>query len=157
MTTPPPLRGIHHLKIAVSDLAAAERFYTNVFGARRLTEADHVDDGGRLYACIFDVPGLGPLLELRLDPAQAGAHRGFDPMTLAVRDRAELARWQGHLDALGVAHSGELVSLQAWLTVLADPDGTRLRLYTLERHGPELRPQAGNPWLEPVTDHGVTG
>ena len=141
------LRGIHHVKIAVSDLERSLRFYTDVFAARRITDADHVDDAGRLYAGILDVPGLGTLLELRLNPEHAANGRGFDPLTLAVDDRAALAEWQAHLDALGVEHSGEVVALRAWLTVFADPDGTRLRLYTLEEHGPDLTADPANPWL----------
>jgi catechol 2,3-dioxygenase-like lactoylglutathione lyase family enzyme len=148
-STPAPLRGVHHLKIAVSDLSRSVDFYTAVFGARRITEADHVDAAGRLYACILDVAGLGTLLELRLDPGQAAATAGFDPVTIAVDDRAALAAWRAHLDALDVPHSGEIVAVQAWLTVLADLDGTRLRLYTLERHGPELTPDVADPWLTP--------
>ena len=141
------LRGIHHVKIAVSDLERSLKFYADVFGARRIPDADHVDDAGRLYACILDVPGLGTLLELRLAPEQAARGRGFDPLTLAVDDRAALADWRSHLDALGVAHSGEVVALRAWLTVFGDPDGTRLRLYTLEEHGPDVTPDVTNPWL----------
>lgn len=141
------LRGIHHVKIAVSDLERSVRFYADVLGARRITDADHVDDTGLLYACILDVPGLGSLLELRLAPDRAWRARGFDPLTLAVDDRTALADWRAHLDTLGVEHSGEIVALRAWLTVFADPDDTRLRLYTLEEHGPEVVPDVTNPWL----------
>ena len=141
------LRGIHHVKIAVSDLERSVRFYADVFAARRIPDADHVDDAGRLYACILHVPGLGTLLELRLDADRAARGAGFDPLTLAVDDRAALAVWRDHLDGLGVEHSGGIVALRAWLTVFADPDGTRLRLYTLSEHGPDLRPDVGNPWL----------
>jgi hypothetical protein len=64
------------------------------------------------------------------------------PATLtSLRDR------QAHLERLGVEHSGEGVTLRACLTVFADPDGTRLRLHTLEEHGPDLRPDVTNPWL----------
>jgi hypothetical protein len=35
----------------------------------------------------------------------------------------------------------------AWLIVVQDPDGNRLRLYTLETHGPELKPEEDNPWI----------
>jgi catechol 2,3-dioxygenase-like lactoylglutathione lyase family enzyme len=146
-STPPALRGVHHLKIPVSDLSRSVEFYTAVFGARRIAEADHVDAAGQLYACILDIADLGTLLELRLDPGQASAMAGFDPVTIAVDDRAALAAWRAHLDALEVPHSDEIVAIQAWLIVLADPDGIRLRFYTLERHGPELTPGVDDPWL----------
>ncbi|MDT7745846.1 MAG: hypothetical protein QOE59_4924 [Actinomycetota bacterium] len=145
---PPPLRGIHHVKLPVADLERSLVFYRDVLGAVRIAAADHVDASGLRYACILDVPGLGTLLELRLDPEQAAATDGFDPLTLAIDDRAVLAAWREHLDGLGVAHSGEIPSIQAWLTVFADPDGIRLRLYTLEQHGPEIAAAVDHPWVE---------
>ena len=36
---------------------------------------------------------------------------------------------------------------EAWLIVVPDPDGHRLRLYTLETHGPELTRDEDNPWV----------
>lgn len=143
----PPLRGIHHVKLPVADLERSVDFYAAVFGAVRLVEADHVDAEGRLYAVILRVPGLDPLVELRLDPARARATTGFDPLTLAVDDRAALAAWRTHLDRLGVAHSEEIPAIRAWLVVFADPDGTRLRLYTLEQHGPEVPAAVDDPWV----------
>ncbi|MDL5156213.1 VOC family protein [Actinomycetospora termitidis] len=143
----PPLRDIHHVKLPVTDLTRSIDFYTAVFDAHRLTEADHLDDDGRLYAVILRVPGLSPLVELRLDPEQAAAHAGFDPLTLAVDDRAALEQWAAHLDHLGVEHSDQITAIQAWLVVFADPDGTRLRLYTLEQHGPELPTNVDDSWI----------
>ncbi len=144
----PALAGIHHVKMPVSDLDRSLDFYARVFGARRIPEADHRRaDTGALYAYICDVPGLGTKLELRLNPEHAERQRGFDPFTIAVADRAMLGRWSQHLDALAIAHSGEIAAIQAWLIVFDDPDAHRLRLYTLETHGPELKPDEDNPWL----------
>jgi hypothetical protein len=58
-----------------------------------------------------------------------------------------LAQWSSHLHAAGVAHSPVITAIQAWLVVLEDPDGHRLRLYTLETHGRDVRPDEDNPWL----------
>jgi hypothetical protein len=33
------------------------------------------------------------------------------------------------------------------LIVIQDPDGNRIRLYTLESHGPEIKPATNSPWL----------
>ena len=144
--TPPPLQGIHHVKLAVSDLAASLAFYERAFAARRIPEFDHHDEQGAVYAHILAVPGLGTYLELRLHPDHAARHRGFDPITLAVADRAALEAWDDHLTAAGVPHSPVLTAIQAWLIVVADPDDNRLRLYTLQTHGPEL-PPSHDPWL----------
>ena len=143
----PLLRGVHHLKFPVSDLERSLCFYERALGAHRIAEWDHIHKDGTCYAMILDVPGLGTKLELRLDPAQAGAQRGFDPITLAVQDRAALAAWMDYLDGAGIEHSPVLAAIQAWLVVFVDPDGRHLRLYTLETHGPELSPDEDSTWI----------
>ncbi len=143
----PKILGIHHIKFPVRDLERSLAFYERVFGAERIAAADHVHGNGTRYAMILDVPDLGTYLELRLNPAQAQRQRMFDPVTIAVEDRQALQAWSERLDGLGIDHSPVLVALQAWLLVFRDPDERVLRLYTLERHGPELLPDEGSPWL----------
>ncbi len=145
--TPPALQGVHHLKFPVGDLDRSLAFYQRALGGQRVAKWDHVHRDGTRYAMILEVPGLGTKLELRLDPAQADAQRGFDPVTIAVQDRAALAAWKDHLDGAGIEHSPVLTAIQAWLVVFVDPDGRRLRLYTLETHGPELPPDEDSPWI----------
>lgn len=145
---PPPLDGIHHLKFAVSDPQVSLRFYEQVFGAQRMAAADHVDPQGRVYAYICDVPGFGTKLDLRLSEEHAASARKFDPVTLNIADRATLVRWIAHLDALQVPHSGEIVTALAFMLVIEDPDGRRIRLYTAEKHGPELPGQKDHPWMQ---------
>jgi catechol 2,3-dioxygenase-like lactoylglutathione lyase family enzyme len=141
------LRGIHHLKFAVSDLQRSLAFYELALDARRIAAFDHRAADGSLYAMILEVPGLGTMLELRLNAPQAVAQRGFDPVTIAVADRAALERWMRRLDEASIAHSSVLAGVQAWLAVCEDPDQRRLRLYTLETHGPELSPSMDQRWL----------
>jgi catechol 2,3-dioxygenase-like lactoylglutathione lyase family enzyme len=144
----PPLRGIHHIKLPVSDLDRSEAFYTIVFDAKRNKAWDHKHADGSCYAYILEVPDLGTLLELRLYPEQAEKDRGIDPLTLAVDDRAALDAWAKHLDAAGVQHSTVLTAIQAWVLLFEDPDARRLRLCTLVTHGPEIKPDANSPWLQ---------
>ena len=147
--TEPALAGIHHVKLAVSDLDAALAFYEAALGARRIPAFDHrrkEDDS--LYAYICEVPGLGTMVELRLNPVRAAKHRGFDPLTIAVRDRAALDAWAARLDAAGLVRSPVIASIQAWLVAFDDPDGNRLRLYTLETHGPEIEAEEDNLWVK---------
>jgi len=148
MTAQPTIDGIHHLKFAVTDCDRSLAFYESVFGARRLPQADHKDAAGAIYAYICDMPGWGTLLDLRLSAAHGGAARRFDPITLTIPDRAALAGWIAHLDALGVPHSGEIVTVLAFMLVIEDPDGRRIRLYTREKHGPELPGQRDHPWMQ---------
>ncbi len=149
MTTEQPvIDGIHHLKFAVTDCDVSLAFYEQVFGARRLPQADHRDADGKVYAYICDMPGWGTLLDLRLSAEHGGATRRFDPITLNIADRAALAQWVAHLDALGVPHSGEIITMLAFMLVIEDPDGRRIRLYTREKHGPELPGRRDHPWMQ---------
>ena len=143
----PAIKGIHHLKFAVTDLDRSTAFYGAALGASRRTELDHRDGEGGLYAVILDVPGLGTQLELRLDEARARREAGFDPITLSVATRADLEQWQRHFAAVGVAHSGVLAAWVAWILVFEDPDGRRLRLYSDELHGLEVTPSRDPRWL----------
>ena len=144
----PDLEGIHHIKFAVAELARSLKFYEDALGAKRIPAADHFrEDDGSLYAYILDVPGLGAGLELRLNPEQAKKHYLFDPVTIAVEDRKALDQWSAYLAAKEIKHSPVIAAIQAWLIVLQDPDGNRLRLYTLEKHGPELKADEDNVWL----------
>jgi catechol 2,3-dioxygenase-like lactoylglutathione lyase family enzyme len=146
---PPALAGLHHLKFAVSDLDASLVFYESALGARRVAAFDHRRGDGTVFAIVLDVPGMGTYLELRLDPDAAAAQAGFDPVTLAVRARADLDLWAIHLDARGIEHSPILTGLLGWLLAFDDPDGRRLHLYTIETHGPELKPSFDERWLRP--------
>jgi catechol 2,3-dioxygenase-like lactoylglutathione lyase family enzyme len=144
----PTVEGIHHLKFAVTDCDRSLAFYEGVFGARRLPQADHRDAAGTIYAYICDMPGWGTLLDLRLSAEHGGAAGRFDPITLNIADRAAIARWIAHLDTLGVPHSGEIVTMLAFMLVIEDPDGRRIRLYTREKHGPELPGVRDHPWMQ---------
>jgi len=145
----PPLLGIHHIKLAVSDLERSLRFYEALFGAQRIPQADHKHEAdGSLYAFILDVPNLGAKLELRLNPEQAKKHFHFDPITIAVKDKAALEQWQSYIASKKLPHSPIIVAIQAWLIVTEDPDGNRLRLYTVETHGSDIKPDEDNPWLQ---------
>lgn len=148
MSRRPELDGVHHLKLPVSDLAASLRFYEAALGAERIAAADHRrESDGSLYAYLATVEGLGTLLELRLDPSAAAAHRHFDPITIAVTDHAALQRWDEYLTERGLLHSPVITAIRSWVLVVEHPDGNRIRLYSIETHGPELRPDEDNPWV----------
>ncbi|WP_322101881.1 VOC family protein [Paraburkholderia sp. J41] len=143
----PSIDGVHHFKIPVADLVRAMAFYGRILGAEPIPELDHHTADGSVYAHICDVPGLGTKLEIRLDPAQAADNKGFDSVTIAVRDRATLDDWAAFLYANGIEHSPVLAGVQAWLVVFDDPDGNRLRFYTLEKHGANVSPDEDSPWV----------
>jgi catechol 2,3-dioxygenase-like lactoylglutathione lyase family enzyme len=147
----PGILGVHHLKFAVADLERSQTFYERVFDAKRLTHFDHRrPDNGELFAVILDLPNLGTMLELRRNPGQAAAHRGFDPVTLSVQGPKDLEAWAAHLDALGIEHSPVLAGMIGWLLVVRDPDQRPIRFYTLDTHGPEVPMTYDADWLGPM-------
>jgi catechol 2,3-dioxygenase-like lactoylglutathione lyase family enzyme len=126
------LHGFHHVKLPVSDVPRSRDWYQRVLGL--VTEIDFVEDG-RLMGVALRTPDGSVRLALRLDPARAAALSGFDPIALAVTDRAELQAWQGRLADLAQPNDGMATGHTGWvLTGLHDPDGLEVRLYTLEEH-----------------------
>ncbi|HVZ45731.1 MAG TPA: VOC family protein [Ramlibacter sp.] len=141
----PVALGIHHLKFVVADLEKSRAFYEAAFGTK--TAMDHRKPDGTLFAYILSFPGLGTELEIRLDPAAAKSQKGLDPITLTVDGPADLEKWRAHFQAKNLPHSPVLAGLVGWLIVVEDPDGRRLRLYTKQTHGPEVKPSWDSPWI----------
>jgi catechol-2,3-dioxygenase len=143
----PPLKGIHHLKLAVSELGRALRFYESALGASRVPDADHRHDDGSLYACVVRVPGIDVDLELQLDPEQARRHAHFESFAIRVEDRMALEAWDARLTQNDVPHSSVLVAVRGWAVAIEDPDGNRVRLQSREDHDADLRPDEDSPWV----------
>ncbi|MDI2131432.1 VOC family protein [Yinghuangia seranimata] len=132
--TRPALDGIHHVKFPVSDLPRSLAWYRDVFGLTVVMEFP--DEGGVPRGVAATVPGLGEtMFALRENPDAAAGCKGFDPVSFAVRDRADVEAWAAHLDTLGVPHSPVIEASIGWILVFHDPDGLELHVYTWARHG----------------------
>ena len=126
------LAGIHHVKLPVSDAAVSRDWYQRTLALE--LDIEFVENG-RLVGVALRDPGRTLCIALREDPERVAALRGFDPLALAVSTREELEGWRDHLDGLGESHGGIVKGHQGWTLIgLHDPDGTEIRLYTLERH-----------------------
>ena len=126
------LQGFHHVKLPVSDVPRSRDWYQQVLGLA--TEIEFVEEG-RLMGIALRSPDGSVRLALRHDPARAAALSGFDPLALAVADRAQLQAWERRLADLEQPNDGMATGHTGWVvTGLHDPDGVEIRLYTLEEH-----------------------
>ena len=114
------VRGVHHVKLPVSDLTRSRGWYESVLGVRPWLE---FPDGNGVIRGVAYHP-LGTLtLCLREDPPRASAFAGFDP--------------------LGIPHGPVTTATLGWLLSTTDPDGVDLRFYTAEHHPPGAVPGGG--------------
>ncbi len=122
--------GVYHVTIPVTDLPASIAWYTTCLAAKHVTRFDHHDQDGAVFAVILQLPGHGPQVQLRTDPAVAGTMAGYTPVTFGVADRAGLDRWVAHLDAHDIAHSAVTTRRIGDSVDVESPDGLVLRFYT---------------------------
>jgi hypothetical protein len=114
----PRILGIHHLKLAVSNLDISLAYYERVLGARRIPALDHLRaDGSRFSAVCYMEEWSSLFLELRHDRVQSQRGRSWNLMTLVVRGREDLIGWIRWLDLCGTSHSPLLVGLRGWIVV----------------------------------------
>ncbi len=124
----PELAGIHHLKMAVSDVAQSRAWYQQALGFTALQEFR--DDDGVVRGVAGTIPSIGTtMLALRENPELAAASRGFDPIAFAVADQQGLAAWSDYLDERQIPHTPITPATMGNLIALDDPDGTHILLY----------------------------
>lgn len=133
-------RGIHHIRLTVTDLARSKAFYRDVLGFEIAAESpgDPADpevrsDPAQLYGgVVFQSNGM--LFGLR--PVADAADRfvservGLDHLSFTVSSRDDLVSAAARLDSAGVVH-GEIIDLAGFgIAILSfdDPDGIHLEL-----------------------------
>lgn len=125
MTT---LRGVHHVKVPVSDVDASRAWYERALGLETVIE---FAEDGQLMGVALQDPSRSVQIALRLDPARAAALSGFDPIALLVGSPDDVAAWAARLDDLEVVHGGIVQGHRGGsvLVGLHDPDGIEVRIY----------------------------
>lgn len=151
-STPPPLRGLHHVTAICRDLERTTAFYRDVLGLELVESGVNDDDPGTRHFWFGAGDGSpGRLVsfleypEMAEGRAGAGATHHF---ALAVESAAELAAWVDHLRGQGVPCT-DVFERGAFRSVyLRDPDGHIIELATA---GPGFRTEAGprRLWADP--------
>ncbi|MDQ2755073.1 MAG: VOC family protein [Actinomycetota bacterium] len=125
----PTITGIDHIALTVTDLTVSLAFYESVMNLR--PQGTMTD--GPFTRCVLALPGS---THLGLTQHDAGSGRDFDPTTpgldhlaFACESREQLLGWIGHLDGLGVSHSGVQDADYGSAVSFRDPDGNALELF----------------------------
>lgn len=120
-----------HIAITVTDLEVSTRWYAALFGSDAVLDEDEAS--GDYHHTVFALDG-GALfgLHTHTEPASErfDEHRtGLDHVAFACADRAELERWAGRLQELGVEHGGVYDAHYGSGVSFRDPDGIALEFF----------------------------
>ncbi|KAJ7110635.1 hypothetical protein C8R44DRAFT_261851 [Mycena epipterygia] len=150
-TSPPPILGIHHLKLPTHSIAAKLAFYTTVLPFVHLPHLDHRHPSGELFGVLLQHTPTDLLIELRHNPTQATAQRGWDVITWSVKTHADLETWRAWLVSKGVECSRVLKGFQGWVLAAEDPDGAMVRWYCKESHEWDENVDIDERWIPSST------
>src|SRR5215217_7107206 len=126
----PEFPGVTHVAVTVTDLARSTAWYEALFGTSPVLDEDV--EAGAFHHTVFAIGG-GNLFGLHQHVAPGGAafdehNAGLDHVAFGCQDRAELEKWVGRLDELGVAHGGIVDAHYGSGLSFRDPDGIALEL-----------------------------
>jgi catechol-2,3-dioxygenase len=116
----PPINGLSHFQLNVSDLDASVAWYKRALG---LTEMR--SDPGRYVALKSTSGHFRMVLSAG---GQAGSPGALDHIALAVADLGALTSWCEHLTDNGIPHEGIKSNIAGQSVDLFDPDGTNIEL-----------------------------
>ena len=130
MSSVPPIAGVHHIKIPVSDIDRSRAWYESVLGL--WVDVEFPDEDGvvrGVAGSLSDPSGRHVLsVALRQNPEVSSGLGGFDPLSLSVPEHADLQRWVEHVVASGF----EPPRVANAVAALHDPDGHEIRLFSPE-------------------------
>jgi glyoxylase I family protein len=122
--------GLTHVAITISDPAVSVPWYTRLIGAEPVLD----EDTGPFRHIVYPV-GDG-LLGLHVFPGglrDGGAFHpyrpGLDHVSFGVATRAELEKWQGRLEELGIGHGGIIEASYGSGLSFKDPDNIALEFF----------------------------
>jgi catechol-2,3-dioxygenase len=124
----PPLT---HVALTVRDLSVSVPWYEALLDAQPVIDEDTTPN---LHHTVY-LLGEGTLLGLHQHQQDAPSERfsefrvGLDHVAFGCADRAELEKWTGRLDELGVAHGGIKDAAYGSGVSFRDPDGIALEFF----------------------------
>ena len=145
---PSSFNGVNHLKLASNNIKATHDFYTKVFPFAPQPQYDHFTPNHQLFAKMFMHEPSKLIIEVRYEPSQAAAQKGWDPVTYGVGTRKNLEEWGAWLDFCNVKRSAIFTGIKGWVMACEDPDGKIVRLYVEDEEHPWTdHPDQDEYWL----------
>jgi catechol 2,3-dioxygenase-like lactoylglutathione lyase family enzyme len=122
--------GLTHVAITVSDLQRSREFYDRLFESEPVLDEDtetfhhsvYALEGGNLF-------GLHTHPTANEQPEFSEFRSGLDHVAFGVGSRAELEKWEGRLNELGVAHGGIVDAHYGSGLSFRDPDNIALEIF----------------------------
>ncbi len=118
----PPIDGLSHFQLHVSDLDASVAWYTRALGLTELR-----GQPGR-YVALQSATGRFRVVLSAGEEDRAGASGALDHIAFAISDVGALTAWCEHLTALGIPHDGIKPNIAGHSVDLFDPDGNNIEL-----------------------------
>jgi catechol 2,3-dioxygenase-like lactoylglutathione lyase family enzyme len=128
-TDPPSLRGVHHVRIPVSDVTASADWYGEVFGLQVLLVEEEENE---VVGIVFSLGEGSPSVGLHHDPQRAAALAGFCVVAMAIDSREALSGWDSWLNQIDAVHSPMVQGVLGWYIDISGPDGLIVQLHTPE-------------------------
>jgi glyoxylase I family protein len=119
---PPPIDGLSHFQLNVSDLDASVAWYKRALGMRELRSQP-----GRYVALQSPNGRLRVVLSTGED-RRAGQTGALDHIAFAISDVGAFNAWCDHLTAIGIPHEGIKSNIAGHSIDLFDPDGNNIEL-----------------------------
>ena len=121
---------VTHVAVTATDLSVSVPWYSRLFDSEAVLD----EDTGPFRHVVFALEA-GMLFGLHQFP-DGDWSGGFDPrrpgldhVAFACTDRADLLRWQGRLDELGIKHGGIVDAHYGSGLSFKDPDGVALEFF----------------------------
>jgi catechol-2,3-dioxygenase len=120
---------ITHVAVTVSDLSVSVPWYTELFGVEPVLDEDTGPFRHVVYLVGSTLFGLHTFPQLVSDESFEERRPGLDHVAFGCSDRAELEKWVGRLDELGIFHGGIKDAHYGSGLSFRDPDNIALELF----------------------------
>ena len=119
-----------HVAITVSDLTRSVPWYQRLLGADPVLDEDTGPFRHVVFALGDTLLGLHQFPDGLTDVGFNERRVGLDHISFGCADRAELLRWQAHLDNLGIGHGHIVDASYGSGLSFRDPDNIALEFFT---------------------------